>query len=157
MRQTMIAGLTAVSLMLASVAPAQADGLDREDVGRLVLGLLVIGAVGAAIDNNRRDETRNDAIPVQRGSWADLDRPRPRHEERRNERHRMLPARCLQTVDTRFGPLRLFGDSCLERNYRFARDLPARCEVRIFSDRGPRDGYDPLCLREQGYGINRRH
>jgi hypothetical protein len=156
MMKTLVAGVTALSLTLASAAPAQANGLDREDVGKLLLGLLAVGVVGAAIENNqRREETQ-----VQRqgsGSWAELNQPRPRPDNRHDDRRRILPYECLQTVETRFGDLRLFGERCLERNYRFAASLPERCEVRVYSDNGPRSGYDPLCLREQGYRTTRRH
>ena len=160
MMKSLIAGATALSLTFASVSPAQADGLDREDVGKLLFGLVAIAAVSAAIENNRQDDDRPAATQAhtpRNGSWADLNRPQHRPDNRLSERHLTLPAQCVQTVDTRFGPLRMVGERCLERNYRFAADLPARCEVRVYSDRGPRSGYDPLCLREQGYRINRRH
>jgi len=155
MMKSIITGITALSLTLATVTPAQADGLDREDVGKLLLGLVAIAAVGAVIDNNqRRDQqsTQGRQNNQDRGSWADLNRPR----ERRAERARILPHRCLQTVETRFGHLRLFSERCLERRYRHVDHLPRRCEVRVYSAEGPRNGFDPLCLREQGYRTNRR-
>ena len=156
MMKSLVAGVTALALTLASATPARANGLDRDDLGKLLLGLLAVGVVGAAIENNqRRDETQ-----VQRqgsGSWADLNQPRPRPDSRHDNRRLILPYECLQTVETRFGHLRLFGERCLDRNYRFAASLPERCEVRVYSDNGPRSGYDPLCLREQGYRTNRRH
>ncbi len=154
MKTTLTAAVTALSLILTSASQAQADGLDREDIGKLLFGLVAIAAVGAAIENNREDSNEATQAHASRtGSWADLHRPRPREDTRR----RILPAECLSTVETRFGNLRLFGQRCLERNYRFVSDLPDRCQVRIYADRGPRTGYDPLCLREQGYRTNRRH
>ncbi|WP_333713877.1 hypothetical protein [Yoonia sp.] len=156
MMKSLVAGVMAFSLTLASALPAQANGLDREDVGKLLLGLLAVGVVGAAIENNQRRED----IPVvrqDRGSWADLNQPRSRPDSRRDDRRLILPHQCLQTLRTRYGDLRLFGERCLERNYRFSASLPERCEVRIYTHDGPRSGYDPLCLREQGYRTNRRH
>ena len=160
MMKSIVAGVTALSLTLASAIPAQAQGLDREDVGKLLFGLVAIAAVSAAIENNqRREQSTPETRAHERrtGSWADLNQPLPRHDNRRDERRLTLPSECLRTVETRFGDLRLFGQRCLERNYRFVADLPERCEVRVYSDRGPREGYDPLCLREQGYRTNRRH
>ncbi|SFS20122.1 hypothetical protein [Yoonia litorea] len=154
------AAITAMSFSLATVVPASAEGFDREDIGKLLLGLAAIAAVNAAIENNQRREDRTQAdertsrsANSGRHDWADLNRPRPR-----GERHAdVLPSQCLRTVETRFGNLRLFGQRCLERNYRFAERLPQRCEVRVYSDHGPRSGYDPFCLREHGYRTNRRH
>ena len=160
MMKSLVAGVTALSLTFATVSPAQAEGFDREDVGKLLLGLAAVAVIGAAIENNQRQGTQPDVTRThtpRSGSWADLNRPQHRPDNRRDERARILPADCLQTVETRFGPLRLFGQRCLERNYRYTADLPERCEVRVYSDRGPRDGFDPLCLREQGYRTNRRH
>jgi len=156
MMKSLVAGVTALSLTLASATTAHANGLDRDDVGKLLLGLLAVGVVGAAIENNQRREERQSQSRSS-GSWADLNQPRPRHDNRRDDRRMTLPSDCLRTVETRFGNLRLFGERCLQRNYRFAASLPERCEVRVFSDNGPLNGYDPLCLREQGYRTNRRH
>lgn len=157
MLKPLFAVITALGLSMASVTAAYADGLDREELGKLLIGLAAIAAVNAALEN-RRDRSDSGSQPVQatRGadrSWADLNRPRPRREENSRE----LPYACLQIFETRFGPLRLFDDRCLRRNYRRAADLPHLCEVRIFTTHGPRDGYDPLCLRQQGYTTNRRH
>lgn len=158
MMKSFVAGITALSLALTSAAPVSADGLDREDVGKLLLGLVAIAAVGAAVENNRREEEQAEQTQTRgSGSWADLNHPRWRQDNRHDLRRLTLPYGCLQTVDTRFGDLRLFGDHCLQRNFRYAADLPQRCAVRVYSDRGPRDGYDPLCLHEQGYRTNRRH
>ncbi len=161
MMKRLVAGVTALSLTLASAAPVQANGLDREDVGKLLFGLVAIAAVSAAIENNQRRENETAATQAhstpRNGGWAGLNRPQPRHDNRRDERRMTPPYDCLRTVETRFGDLRLFGQRCLERNYRYAADLPERCEVRVYSDNGPRNGYDPLCLREQGYRTNRRH
>ena len=160
-----IAGITALSLTLAMTSPVQANGLDREDMGKLLFGLAAVAVVGAAINNNNRDNNRdndrdNDRATqrtqtVQHGrdrnrSWAELHRPQQR-------RFAELPRECLRSVETRFGTQRLFTERCLQRSHVQVNRLPNRCAVRLFTTQGPRNGFDPLCLREQGYRIDRRH
>ena len=159
----MIAGITALSLTFASAAPVQANGFDREDVGKLLIGIAAIAALNAAMENNKRSE-RADARADDRAqtadhrsnrranSWADLNRPR----QRDHARNRDLPRECLRSVETRFGTQRMFGQRCLERNYPRVDRLPDRCAVRVYSSNGPRRGFDPLCLREQGFQSTRR-
>ena len=162
MFKPLIAGITALSLTLSTAAPAQAQGVNSEDVGKLLVGLATIAVIGAAIENNRESRP-NRSTPVHdtpswsginsNSGWSDLNR---RHSDTRQAR-RILPHACLRTVDTRFGQHRIFGRRCLEHNYRHVNRLPDRCAVRLYTNDGPRRGYDPLCLREQGYRSDRRH
>lgn len=160
MLKSLIAGVTALSLTLATAVPAQANGVDREDVGKLLLGLAAVAVIGAAIENNNRDNDRTTRVhdrphraphvnPPRSNHWSDL--------SHRNNGRWVLPRDCLRRVETRFGDIRLFGQRCLERNYRHVDSLPRRCAVRVYSNNGPRRGFDPLCLREQGYRSDRRH
>ncbi len=164
MFKPLIAGITALSLTLASTTPLQAQGLDREDVGKLLIGLAAVAVIGAAIEENRdRNKDRNRSTQVhdtpqwnginRNNNWSDLNR---QHQSNSNAR-RVLPHACLRTVETRFGHQRIFGQRCLERNYRHVNRLPDRCAVRLYTNDGPRRGYDPLCLREQGYRSDRRN
>ena len=158
MLKPLIAGITALSLSLAT--PVQAGGLDREEVGKLLIGLAAIAALNAALEN-RRDNRRNDqAAPVHD---RDMRAPRvtPNHNDwaglSRQTSRRVLPSACLQNIETRFGTQRMFGRRCLERNYDHASSLPERCAVQVYTNDGPRRGFDPFCLRDQGYRSDRRH
>ena len=162
MFKPLIAGITALSLTIASTTPLQAQGLDREDVGKLLIGLAAVAVIGAAIEESRdndRDrstqanDTRQWSGINRNNDWSGLNR---QHQSNTNSR-RVLPHACLQTVETRFGNQRLFGQRCLERNYRHVSRLPDRCAVQLYTSNGPRRGYDPLCLREQGYRSDRRN
>ncbi|WP_342077442.1 hypothetical protein [Yoonia sp. SS1-5] len=152
------AAIAAASLAFSS--PAQAAGLDRDDVGKLIIGLAAIAALNAAIEGNN-DRSRPQAAPVHdqphHRQWGDQNRGNRWSELNRQTNRRVLPASCLRRIETRFGTQRMFGQRCLERNYRHAASLPDRCAVRVYSNEGPRRGYDPLCLREQGYVSDRRH
>jgi len=148
MYKTMIAGVTALSLTLASAQPAQASGFSDEDVGKLLFGLIATYAIGSAIKNHN-DRSRPErqqverAAPVRQG-WV--------HRPSRNT----LPQACLTPVGTSYGTFRVFERNCLRQRYAYASGLPRQCSVRLFSNRGPVRGYDPRCLRENGYRA-RRH
>lgn len=159
MFKSLIAGITALSLTFASATPTYADGMDREDIGKLLIGLAAIAALNAALENNNRREERNAPTPqpAHRGinrnnDWSGLNR-----QHQNSNARWVIPHQCLQTVDTRFGAQRLFGQRCLERNYRQVDRLPDRCVVRLYTTNGPVSGYDPQCLRDQGYRSDRRH
>ena len=68
---------------------------------------------------------------------------------------RVLPSRCLRSVDTRYGDQLFFGRHCLANRYGGFHRLPARCEVRLYTGKATRHGYDPLCLRQEGYTTTR--
>ncbi|MEM8536643.1 MAG: hypothetical protein AAGF56_02155 [Pseudomonadota bacterium] len=160
MFKTLTAGITALSLTLASAAPAQAQSFNREDVGKLLIGLAAVAVIGAAIEENRdrrSNSTRVHDTPswngINSGSWSSLNR---QHQQFHHQR-RAIPASCLRDVQTRFGTQPMFGQRCLERNYAQLSRLPARCAVRVYTNNGPRQGFDPLCLREQGYRADRHH
>ncbi len=156
MLKTMIAGLAAASLVL--VTPAQAARIDGDEIGKLVFGIAVVAAVNSILDNRRADQA--EATEVHHNRWQD---PTPRRNNANrwsdlNQRtnSRVIPHECMRRVETRFGIQRMFGRRCLERNYTFVNSLPDRCAVRVYTDHGPRRGFDPLCLREQGYRSDRR-
>lgn len=155
----MIAGITALSLTFGTAGPVQANGFDREDVGKLLVGIAAIAALNAAVENNKRSERADDRTQTvdhrsnrHTNSWADLNRSR----QRAHARNRDLPRECLRSLETRFGTQRMFGQRCLERNYARVNRLPDRCAVRVYTSNGPRRGFDPLCLREQGFRSTRR-
>ena len=161
MLKSITAAITALSVTFAATAPTYAQGADRQDIGKLLIGLAAVAVIGSAIEQNRdRPETTTPVRNHQQWSginrnnnWSDLNR----QQERTRENRRALPYHCLRRIETRFGTQRMFGKRCLENNYRHANRLPGRCAVRVFSSNGPRNGFDPLCLREQGYRTDRRH
>ncbi|SEW44876.1 hypothetical protein SAMN04488515_3255 [Cognatiyoonia koreensis] len=166
MFKTLTAGLMALTLTFTSATSVQAQGLTEEDVGKLIFGLLATAAIATAIKNNQDDRadrpnTHQPRVerrqPKPRGVIPE--RRNPRHERqpnRRNEARTVLPRACLDNFEGRFGTQRMLNRRCLTRNFAYANDLPRRCEVRVFTNRGPRNGFDPQCLRQQGYSISRR-
>jgi len=163
MFKSIIAGVTAISLTFSSATPLFAQNMNRDDVGKLIFGLAAIAVIGTAIDrNNDRDQRSAQTTPVRDNrQWGDVGRTNrwsnlDRQQQRNRNSRRALPRSCLRTVETRFGDQRLFGKRCLERNYQYVNSLPDRCAVRLYTTDGPRRGFDPYCLREQGFRSDRR-
>ncbi|MEJ6399165.1 hypothetical protein [Yoonia sp. 208BN28-4] len=161
MYKTFMAGLTALSLTLAP-APAAADINERE-VGQLLFGLVVAGIIGKAIsdtnrrDNDRREEARQAPVQERHDTLRPLRPQQPAFNDRLAGARDVLPSSCLRRHDTQRGVQRIFGQRCLERNYRHARSLPDQCQIRLRTYDGPRQGYAPSCLRDFGYRIDRRN
>jgi hypothetical protein len=149
MFKSVIAGVTALSLTFATAMPAQANGIDRDDAGKVIFGLVALAVLGAAIENNNRHHSEPEAT-------RDLTPQRPAGWETGNNRNVALPRTCMQQIETRSGNHSMLMSRCLQRNDVRVRDLPNRCEVRLFTDNGPRNGFDPACLRQAGYRIDRR-
>lgn len=157
MFKTLTAGLMALSLTFTSVAPAQANGLSEDDIGKLLLGLVATAAIASAIKNNRDDDRGRVAVPQKPRIAAPVHQPRhqPRGHDRFSSVPAPLPAQCLRILQTRHGTQRIFGERCLSRNYAEAYRLPASCGIRFNTDRGLRSGYDARCLRQNGYSLQR--
>ncbi|MFN2305423.1 MAG: hypothetical protein ABR504_00500 [Paracoccaceae bacterium] len=158
MFRTLIAALIAFSMTLAP-APATANGIDNEDIAKIVLGLIALGAIKGAVDNRSDDDEKAADVdlrprfgsePLDRGGFVPPQGPRG-DTGRFGTGHDGLPRHCLDRVETRYGDHRLFSQRCLERDYAQARDLPRACAVRLVTDRGARRGFDPICLRDRGY------
>jgi len=160
MLKKLIAGAATAALL--ATTPAQANTLDRNDVGKLVIGLAAVAVLSAAI-NNRKEDNNAASEPTLR---VQTHRPIPRsngysHNDRWRSLSRqnrgIIPSSCLHSLRTRFGEQRIFGRDCLERNYAFTNSLPGQCAVRLYTNSGPRRGFDPHCLRDQGYRSDRRY
>lgn len=159
MLRTLTAGLMALTLTFTTATSTQAQNASQEDIGKLIFGLLATVAIANAVKNNRDD--RDDRVE-RHVTKPQIVRPhrnnpgRVERQQRRNNARTTLPRRCLNTVEGRFGTQRMLGKHCLNRNFAHAESLPRRCEVRVFTSRGPRNGFDPQCLRQQGFSISRR-
>jgi hypothetical protein len=133
-------------------------------VATALFGLLLLGVVAKAIDNNRNDTPKT--VAPRRGDNIYV---APRHEPRRiapdrgglrnNHRDpvvtRSLPRSCLTVVNTRRGDVRMFGRSCLQRNFARFHSLPNRCAIHVRGPNRTRHGFDPQCLRDAGFVSNR--
>jgi hypothetical protein len=147
MFKSLIVGVTAVSLTFGAALPAQANGLDRDDAGKIIFGLVALAALGAAIEN-RNDDDRQSSITQTRSPQR---QPTHGHDHRHQTR---LPSECLREIG-RNAPI--FTRNCLQQNDVRVNALPNRCEVRASTGNGSHNGFNPTCLRQEGYRIDRRH
>ncbi len=165
MFKTVIAGATALSLTLST--PASATGFTDDQVGSFFIGLLGTAAILHLIENSGgADKSKVEAIRTQPKPTAPTVRAlthprhdqgvRPRHDPRVTERLRKtLPARCLKTIETRSGEIRLFTRKCIQRHYDFRIDFPQHCERSIRTRDGRRNGWGARCMRQAGYRVER--
>lgn len=154
MRRKIIATTLAAALALTGAAATPAQAADDEDIARAIAGIAALFIIGRAISESReRDRDRDPAPQVRRDRASDWTRDRLRE----HGFHRLLPRECFAVQETRRGPQPYFGKRCLQRHYRWADRLPARCEIRIEGYRHDRVGYSPRCLRHAGYRMDRRY
>jgi hypothetical protein len=153
-RKMLIASALAGTMALTSVAATPAIAApDAEDIAKTALGLIVLGAiVSAANDQDRRRDE------VSRGSNNHNDdyRDDGRWGGHRRDSWRILPARCEFETRTRRGWADVFGRRCLSREGVNVNRLPDRCEFEIRTDRGERTVYGKRCLEDRGYRVEAR-
>ncbi len=154
MLKTLTAGITALSLTLGSAAPSQAQGLSEDDIGKILFGLATLAVIGKIVDERADDNNRNRSVEVTR-THRSINTPQVQRTHRPRVDRTVLPRDCLRGYETRFGTHRMFSARCLRNNYAFADHLPRGCSVRIFTTDGARRGFDPACLRGQGYTARR--
>ena len=155
MHRTFITSVVAAAIAITGLSATPARAADGSDVARFLAGLAALAIVGAAI----RESRDRDKQVVSRRDVPFAPPPRQYHQGKLKPRplppglarRAVLPGQCLRSFDARHGQARLFGQRCLEKNYRHAGSLPQICAQRIRTKRGPRYGYDPRCLRQHGY------
>ena len=146
MKNFVIAGLASLSLGLASPTPVVAD---TDDVAKVIAGIALLSILGSAISSGAEAEVRAEpryTVPDPRPN------PRPRYHQQTRE----LPIQCLRGVATQRGPVDIYGQRCLMKNYRDTWRLPANCRVEIRGVHGESQGFTPECLSRYGYRTARR-
>lgn len=149
MRKQSIIAVVSAAMLLTSGAPAFAAEKEGEQLGRILFGLAAVAAVSHIL---QQQERATPTAPTRQRQG----RPATRNQSTRVDRTKIIPQSCLRTVETRFGDYRMYGARCMTRNFAFASRLPAQCQVQVYTASGQRSGYDPLCLREDGYQSDRR-
>ncbi len=180
MYRRFIAAVTAVSIAITAlgVVPARADERDVARALAVILGAAVVGKI--IHDNNKnkaRAVTRQQPAPVYQAPHhrpapvyqAPHHRSAPVYQAPRQRSHqvhprplpqhvrnsKLLPSQCFRSFDTRHGTVQMFGNRCLQNNFRHANSLPQHCRVQVRTYQGDRSGYDARCLRDQGYKLAR--
>ena len=122
-----------------STAPAQAHSTYTANNDSFIAALVALGLIGLIITNENGKHLNSVAnVP----------------------RSKRLPQSCLKTFQTTRGTRAMFKPACLQKNFRWWRNLPSQCltKVRIIRPNGhrvDRNLYRAGCLRDYGYRIIR--
>ena len=182
MHRKFIAAIVSVSIAITAFSANSAAAGDRGTTNFLA-GLAGLAILGAIIhDSTKKKKTTNYTsrdnyapLPQQRHDYSNRGRARqhkhdyaapPRHKgkvhhqpKQRPLPHRVsrkvLPGNCLKRIDTRRGQQRIFGNRCLNNNFRHVNKLPRACYTEVRSRGRLHHGYGARCLRNKGYSIAR--
>jgi hypothetical protein len=69
---------------------------------------------------------------------------------------KVLPGNCLRRIDTRHGQKRIFGNRCLNNNFRHVNKLPDVCYTEFRAEGRRHRGFSARCLRNKGYSVARK-
>jgi hypothetical protein len=150
---------TAIAITGLSAAPARAGN----DAAKLLAGLAALALIGAAIQSNKRNQyvvSRNPAYtppptyktrPPHAAHPTYSTKPTPPKISRLD-----LPGQCLRGKSVNGRQRALFGSRCLKTSYAFNGTLPYACRLGYWDGSRNRVGYEPRCLRENGYRFARR-
>lgn len=182
MHRIFIAAIISVSIAITAISANSAAAGERE-TANLLAGLAGLAIIGAIIhDSNKKNKTTDYTsrdnyapLPQQKHDYSNRGRDRqhkhnydapPRHKEnvhgqpkQRPLPHRVsrkaLPSNCLRSIDTRRGPQRIFGNRCLNNNFRHVNKLPHACYTEVRSRGRLHHGFGARCLHNKGYSIAR--
>lgn len=129
------AGVTALSLMMATAVPAHADRAS-DNLAKALIAALAIGAVVNSID-------RGHATPAPTPAPA----PVPVHDRRAT-----IPGVCAVEIRGGHRDRVVYPSRCL-REEGFRGRLPDRCAITIRMNGRIDDAYGERCLRDAGYRI----
>ncbi|WP_323766174.1 hypothetical protein [Marinovum sp.] len=158
MSRKFTSSLLAAAMALTSLTAAPAAAEHNRNFDRFIAGAGTIlllnhqsGQPSGRADLRRGHDNRH-------GEFRD--RRHKKHGGFRNLRRAPLPGYCLRRIRTHHGPVRMFGQRCLQRNYRQADWLPGACRMQVRTWRHGRKvtrvGYHPRCLHHRGYRVDGR-
>ena len=153
MFKTLIAGATALSL---SFTPANAQGLNEDQIGQIIFGLFATAAIAAVIKNSEQAAQTPAQIWTQPKPRVDQVAPKPRHPARPRPVLQTLPRRCITAVRSSQGSDRIFTRSCIAREGVQTAGFPRRCERDVLTRAGFRAGWAVRCMRNAGFRVSGR-
>lgn len=145
---------TAIIVTGLSAVPARAG-----DNGKLLGGLAALAILGIAAsqyekrkERRRQQATRQTPAPVYSVRPSPPVRPvHPVHPKKRSRYD--LPGRCLERKPGYPGRRPVFGERCLQKNFRGVGRLPGECRIRYWNGRSQATAYRPRCLSRWGYRV----
>ncbi|NDW54442.1 hypothetical protein [Aliiroseovarius sp. PrR006] len=143
----------AVAATLAA-SPVQArDATDGDDTAAIIAALLGLVTLGVLL-------SEGDDKPSY--SYGHASRPHKPAYPHRISKRKALPERCLREFRTQTGRKVMFGKRCLEKNFKYASDLPRTCkrDLIVKNRKGiyvNRKVFKPACLSKRGYRVVHRY
>ncbi|MAM63236.1 hypothetical protein [Maritimibacter sp. UBA3975] len=157
----------AASVALSPVAATEAQAGNEEALIAGAIGTIILGAIATqALNGNVRihSNTQSHYVPRQQPTYrhgSQAGRYGNQHGGNRGGNHggsrakhfKQLPARCIVNVPGERGVL--FGNRCLQRNFRGAAYLPGYCKDHVYNSRNGnvRNVYRGRCLKQAGYSV----
>ncbi|MCV6825679.1 MULTISPECIES: hypothetical protein [Halocynthiibacter] len=135
----------ALSLSLATT-PAIADSKKTENFIAAAALVTLLGLAAHESNKKKQEQLKK----KQEQAKKKREQERRRQASNRNQR-RSLPLSCLQTFRVQGGKETAFNETCLERNFKFEKQMPNQCRETLWTDKGTRRVYQPRCLRRYGY------
>ena len=182
MHRIFIAGIISVSIVITALSANSAAASDRGTTN-LLAGLAGLAILGAIIhDSNKKKKaatysSRYEYVPQRKQKPGHIKRgPDHRYKDKYvehprykgNGRHKpkakplphrvsrkLLPSNCLRSINTRQGQKRIFGNRCLNSNFRHVNKLPDACYTEFRAKGQNHHGYGARCLRNKGYSVAR--
>ncbi len=151
MHRKFIALIVATAIAVTGVSASQARAADTGDI---LGGLAAIAIIGAAVNHYNKEKRRDRPSRQYHHVYKEpkIVHPHVRPVPKRVARYD-LPHRCLRTIKG-YGPNRqLLGPKCLKKHYKHANSLPNQCKVGFWNGKKVKRGYEPACLRQQGYRV----
>ncbi len=137
-----------------SAAPARAD----DDVAKFIAGAVVLGLIGAAVNDARKDRKRD------QHSYSHSSRNNTHTRKNTHNGHRArplpssvarydLPARCAKVVPQYSRSRTVVSQNCLSRSYGYVNSLPSQCRLSVRDGHHHRTAYKTRCLQKHGYRL----
>ncbi len=126
-----------MALVMTPIAEAQARPA-RASSHDFLAAMVALGLIGLIASNETGKQRAASSVPAAK----------------------RIPGKCLRNFRTPRGNRAMVERRCLQDNFRWWRSLPWQCETRVRVERRsgralPRRGYQPDCLRDFGYRIER--
>lgn len=148
----MMAALVAISMLLGSATPSQADR-QSDNIAKALAAALAIGLVASAINHNNRPKPAPAPQPQPYPQPRPYPQPYPHHQPKPAYQPR-VPATCaIEMESSQYGTVTMYPERCL-RSEGFNYRLPdCGRSVRIYGQ--PDWVYSGQCLRDAGFQVER--
>lgn len=146
MAKNFVKTLVIATVLVTGISTTSARA-ENDDLAAFLATTIFLFALGSALEGEVNVNPAPAPQPPARPG-------RPGQGQSQNYK-RQVPLECLETFTTQTGQVRTFEKSCMYRNYAHYKRLPQNCERTLWTSVGLRYGYEPQCLRQNGFRARR--